>query len=55
MSSQHSTHGLEEDPLKFLPEYSIVYEVDRTVDGDQEIGYLGQRGEFPAAVLNKKI
>ena len=46
-----SPENVAEEPLELLPEDAVDYEVDGGVQGDQEVGHLGQLGDLHAKHL----
>ena len=41
-STSHAAEHFEENPLELLPKDTVDDEVDRTVDGDEEVIGLGE-------------
>lgn len=46
-----SPENVAEEPLELLPEDAVDDEVDGGVQGDQEVGHLGQLGDLHAKHL----
>ena len=47
--SNDGAADLDEDSLEFLSKDAIDDEIDRTVDGDEQVGGLGERMEHLAS------